>query len=251
MTGISSAGVMDYYAAVGANIVPGTTPVFTFGNNPDIDAGPEDIWGGDGLYPWLTGATALEMVSDSAADAAAGTGARTVTINALDINFAEVTLTVTLNGVTPVALASNVYRINAVTVATAGSGGVNTGTLTLRNTGAGTTRATVPAGVGRSRGSYYTVPAGKTLMLNYLFYCINAPSSVRDATLAVYTRNTGTANSSFMLASEASVDGNPFQRLIIPPAPLFEKTDIIIRCTYVSATNTNITAAWGGVLRTN
>jgi hypothetical protein len=82
----------DFLQAVGLGQVPGYRRVTAIGNNPDLDTAtlPEDIWSGGGQYPWMTGATALEVVSDSANDAAAGTGARTVTINGLDINYAEV-----------------------------------------------------------------------------------------------------------------------------------------------------------------
>lgn len=89
---MATAWTNDFLQAVAYGQVPGYRRVTALGNNPDVDSGtvPEDIWAGGGAYPWMTGATALEIVSSSANDAAAGTGARTVTINGLDINYAEV-----------------------------------------------------------------------------------------------------------------------------------------------------------------
>lgn len=36
----------DYYTAVGFNQLIGNSRVAALGNNPDIDAGPEDVWTG-------------------------------------------------------------------------------------------------------------------------------------------------------------------------------------------------------------
>lgn len=251
MTGISSSGVMDYYAGCSMGIVPGTTFVGGLGNNPSIDIGtvPEDIWSGGGQFPWITTAAALEAVSTSANDAAAGTGLRTMTINGLDSSFNPVTEIVTMNGTTPVALANQFFRINEVRIRTAGSTRVNAGDINIRDVSGGTIRAIVPTGFGLSRSSGYTPPAGYTLLITNYIFCINRPSTQRDATLVARFRdNTGAY---FFNASEVSVDGNPFQRLQTPPAPVPEKTDFIFRCTYASANGTDITAAWTGVLRAN
>lgn len=88
---MATAWTYDFLMAVGLGQVPGYRRVTALGNNPDVDtAAAEEVWAAGGLYPWLTGATALEIVSDSANDASAGTGAHTVVINGLDINYAEV-----------------------------------------------------------------------------------------------------------------------------------------------------------------
>lgn len=88
---MATAWTYDFLIAVGLGQVPGYRRITALGNNPDVDtAGPEDVWSGGGLYPWMTTATALEIVSDSASDTSAGTGARTVLVNGLDANFVEV-----------------------------------------------------------------------------------------------------------------------------------------------------------------
>lgn len=71
--------LQEFKRAIGFGQVPGYRRITALGNNPDVDTGiHEDIWTGGGLYPWMTAATSLEIVSDSANDTAAGTGARTV-----------------------------------------------------------------------------------------------------------------------------------------------------------------------------
>lgn len=82
----------DFLQAIGFAQVPGYRRVAAIGNNPDLDTAtlPEEIWTGGGVYPWLTASTALEIVSSSANDTSAGTGARTVTINGLSDAYAEV-----------------------------------------------------------------------------------------------------------------------------------------------------------------
>lgn len=236
-----------------ANLGPviGTRLVAGLGNNPDVDLGvtlPEDIWAGGGVYPWLTAATALEVVSASANDAAAGTGARTILIEGLLADFTEISQTVTLNGLAAVAIPTPLYRINGITCLTAGSNGTNVGNITIRDAGGGTTRGIAPAGFGRNRSSAFTVPAGKTLHLTSSTFCINRPSSARDATLSFFIRPNGGA---YTLNSEISVDGNPLVRELTPHVPLPEKTDFIFRCTSVSADNTDITASWLAFLKDN
>lgn len=89
---MAASWLSDFMQAIGFAQVPGHRRIAAIGNNPDLDTAtlPEDIWTGGGGYPWLTASTALELLSSSANDTSAGTGARTVTINGLDINYAEV-----------------------------------------------------------------------------------------------------------------------------------------------------------------
>lgn len=222
-------------------------PLSVFGNNPDITA-PEDIWSLGGNYPWMTAATSLEVVSSSANDSAAGTGARTIAINGLTAAFAEVTQVITMNGVTPVAVPTQLYRINSISAITAGSNGTNVGTIAVRDAGGGTTRGNIPAGYGTSRQSQYTVPIGYSLIVEQVLLSINRPSTARDATLASYAKPDGGA---YRHALEMSIDGNPFNQPLIVSVALPEKTDFGIRCMYASAPATDITAAWFGILKAN
>lgn len=241
----------EFYDSVGLGLVSGASRVAALGNNPDVDtAAAEDVWSGGGTYPWMTGATSLEVVSDSANDTGAGTGARTVLVNGLDANYATVAQTVTLDGLTPVALPTQLYRINSALIMSAGSGKVNAGTLTVRNAGGGTTRAVIPVGYGITRQAVYTVPAGKTLAINSQMFCINRTGGVsRYATFANFIQpSTGF----YRMPLELSLSERaPYRHDGLPSIIIGEKTDYAFRCTSVSNDNTDVTAAFLGVLIDN
>ena len=75
------------------------------GFNDDVDTAsvPEDIWpqGGQIVFPSV--AAVVDIVSDSALDTAAGTGARSVLVSGVDNNLNIISETVILNGVVAVA----------------------------------------------------------------------------------------------------------------------------------------------------
>jgi hypothetical protein len=105
-------------------------------------------------------------VSTSAADAAAGTGARTVKITYFDQTGAgPFTETVTLNGVTAVnTVGTNIALIERMDVMTVGSGGGNAGTINLQTliNGGGTTIGSIAAGDNQTNWAHHYVPTGKT-----------------------------------------------------------------------------------------
>lgn len=144
--------------------VGGHSRMAVYGHRATPVAG-DDIWEGGGAYPFQTTATKMEVLSSSASDTAAGTGARTFTINGLDANFMPLSEVVTLNGVTPVQTAGTYLRINAFTIASAGSGNVNAGDVTIRVTGAGATQGIARTGFGYAKSCIFTVPANQTLLV--------------------------------------------------------------------------------------
>jgi len=161
-----------------------------FGTNDDLDSGvAEDIWDGGGAFPWPTGDEALEIVSSSTDDAAAGTGARTVTIQSLDATLAEIEQTVTLNGTTAVAIPTSVMRTHRAFVATVGSGEVNAGTLTIRLASAGATRATIAADKGQTRIATYTIPVGFEGYIVRFYAGIETAGASAEVVVEVMTRN--------------------------------------------------------------
>jgi hypothetical protein len=100
------------------------------GANADVDNGvTEDVWSEGGTYAWPTVADETSIVSSSADDAAEGTGARTVKVHGLTDEFREISEVVELDGVAPVILAEQYYRINLVEVISAGSGEANAGVI--------------------------------------------------------------------------------------------------------------------------
>ena len=105
------------------------------------------------------------IVSASANDAAAGTGARTVRIYYMNATGATAgTEDVTLNGITAVNLVTTTKCfIERMEVLTAGSGSVNAGIITLKTgaAGAGTTVGTIAAGDNVTFWAHHYVVTGK------------------------------------------------------------------------------------------
>lgn len=141
------------------------------GYNPDIDTAtvPEDIWAAGGLYPWPAAAAATTVVSSSANDTAAGTGARTVTLTGLNAAGLVISETVTLNGVTPVAFPTQYLRIIEATAVTVGSGGVNEGTIDIKH--GATVLASMLPNYGVTKLGVYTIPSNyqEAMLLSYYF----------------------------------------------------------------------------------
>ena len=244
---------MDFYTAVGLNMLsPSARRVTALGNNPDVDVGtvPEDVWSGGGLYPFMTGATSLEIVSDSASDTAAGVGARTVLITGLDVNYIEQTDLMTLNGTTAVAVPKQYFRINQLIIITAGSTETNVGTITVRNAGAGTTRGLIPAGIGISRQAVFTVPAGHTLTIHSLFASLNRTSGIdKNVTIGFSFRTSLGVRRLTLEFSISSV--TPYRHDGIPGIVMAEKTDFSMRTTFTASSDVDVTAAFLGVLIAN
>jgi hypothetical protein len=233
-------------------IVTGYRRIAALGNNPDVDilSVPEDVWSGSGLYPWMTGSTSLEIVSSSANDTAAGTGARTVQVQGLDTSHIELNQNITLNGTTAVAIPLPLFRINAGLIMSSGSGKTNAGDLTIRDAGGGTTRAIIPAGYGITKQSIFTVPAGFTLQIISQFFGFN--SVTKDNRFAKFATFIQSPTGFYRLPLElATSDAFPYRHDGEPGLILPEKTDFCHRVTAVSDDNSNVTAAWLGVMRKN
>lgn len=156
----------------------------------------------------------------------------------------------TLNGLTPVAIPTSLFRINSALISSAGSGKTNAGNLTIRDSGGGTTRSMIPAGYGMTRKAIYTVPAGYTLTILSQLFCINRTGGVsRYATFANFVQS---PNGFYRLPLEISIsERSPYRHDGNPPITIAEKNDYAIRCTSVSADNTDVTAAFLGVLKSN
>lgn len=237
----------DFLLDVGLGRIPGHVRVTASGVNPDVDTAttPEDIWFAGGVYPFPTAATTLEVLSASANDAAAGTGMRQMQVIGLDADYNEISEVVTMNGVTPVALANSYLRLNRAQIVSAGSGRVNAGTVTIRETGGGQTRGSMRAGYGIMRQAIYTVPAGYSLAV-----CATTMSILRntggayDATFVEFFQS---PSGFYRQTLEIAVDAAPME--IIKPVPILipEKWDFAIRCTGVSANDMEVSASFHGV----
>ena len=162
-------GTVDCRELVACGKLTGVSTWSKIGYNGAIAASTEGmLWTPTGMMTWLAAGQALEVVStDNTNDKAAGTGALTVYISYLTSTFVEKNETVTMNGSTAVATAnSDIFRVNAFRVATAGTGGAAAGTITLRRSSSGSTVSQIAIGETRARNVNYTVPVGKALIID-------------------------------------------------------------------------------------
>lgn len=229
------------------------------GNNPDVDQSsvPEDVWSNGGLYPWMTGATSLEVLSSSAQDSPTGTGVSVVSLTLLDVNFNEFQVNVTLNGTTPVAIPGTFYRINGMLTITKGSGAssnrvFNDGDITVRDVGGGTVRGMMKAGKGIMRQCIFTTPAGYTLQVVSMYIGFNRGTgggATRYLTATTFTQNaiTGIART----ALDLSCNGESYRHDGLPGIIVPEKTDFALQVLSVSADNSDITGAFLGIMVRN
>lgn len=235
---------------VAAGLFAGYYIVNKFGRNADVDAA-EDIWDGGGDYTGFpTGsAETITVVSSSVNDTSSGTGARTLRIYGLDANFALQNEDVTLNGTVGVATVNTYKRVFRAYVLTAGSGTTNEGTLTVRHT---TTTANVftviPAGLGQSEVTSYTIPAGYTGFLRR-YNASMADNTSNSAIIAIKVREFGGAVR--LIRTFAMSTTGPVTREVYGGVSFPEKTDFVFRVTSIANTNGNVSATWDMVVVEN
>lgn len=228
-TGGTSPGTsdIDFYLAVAKGDFTGYSNISKFGRNPNIKSSDyETIWDGSNLYPWPTAAETLNVTSSDANDTSAGTGARTIEIEGLDTNWAVQTETVTMNGTSNVTTSNAFLRVHRVRVVTAGSTGVNEGTITCTNTTSSNVIGQISlgsSGFGQSLMALYTVPAGKTAyLINFDF----SSSKDNEHTFRIMARDNAVTDAAWSTKEFASARGgfNDFRKLSIQKYT--EKTDL-------------------------
>lgn len=219
-------------------------PVVLHGHNTDVDTGtlPEGLWKVGGSYNWVTTASVLSIVSSSANDVAAGTGGRTLIIQGLDVNYKEISETVTLTGATPVLTTQQFLRINQATIASAGTGQTNAGNITI--THGGTTVEYIDAGYSITESLHYTVPLGYTLYQVYERFNIVKKNSLIAALIdpKVYNPTTNVWTKSpevevFSTAGPTQIIFGEYAMVGIP-----EKHDLDWEVSDISTSDTAITA---------
>lgn len=116
---------------------------------------------GTKLFTELAGTETWEVLSSDAADAAAGTGTRTVKVTYIDTSYALASKTVTMNGVTPVAVTGMAaLMILGMEAKTGGSAEVGAGNIDLRTVSGSVVHERIAAGGNKSLSARFMVPDG-------------------------------------------------------------------------------------------
>jgi len=178
----------------------------------------------------------LEIVSDSANDTIAWTGAQKVTIYYLDSDYIEHTEEVELDGITPVlTTATDIFRINGFKVSQVGTTLYAEGNIDLRDTTDTPIYSRIEAGYNSARDFFYTVPANKTLYITDIMYSAGATVSGRNCRFTLIADYDIESNTSlvskglFMSVCELSLQDQTIQSILDIPIRLPEKTTVLIR----------------------
>lgn len=196
------------------------------------------LWGRTGSFQLITAGIQMAVVSGSVADALAGTGARTVIVTMIDVNWNEVTETINLNGTTRVACtATNIIALKRMDVVATGSGRQNAGELRLVDNAAGTTTyGTVNVGQNSSISSmaWWPIMAGNCAIIKSLFVKnLTTPGNRALIRLNVWHQEyTGSYINTVGLMYDANVD-RPF------PCGLFVPEKSIIYADHLVQTGGN------------
>ncbi len=238
--------------AVALGRVPGRRMVNKFGRNGDIDTGtvPEDVWFGGGVYTgWSSAAQTVNVTSDSAQDAAGGTGCQVLHIEGLTGSGVEVQEDVTLTGAVAAVSTNSYLRLYRAYVRGCGTDETNAGEITIAQSTSGDVMAAIEAGVGQTQLALYTIPAGYRGVITKIYaVCRRAASGSweRQASINLRTREPGygwrerrpTAVSP-SATTLVHLDGG----IMVP-----ELTDIVIRVDAVSHSNTEVSGGFDVLL---
>lgn len=156
---------ITYYDNVALGNVEGSELRSVFGvSTVDEGTANEQILG-DGMttrYSFPSSPVQMTIVSTSADDDSAGTGARILLIRGNITDNVELFEAILLDGTTPVTTVNEYLRINSIVVVSAGTDGKNQGTITLKN--GSDLLAQINIGINISRTAIYSVPSGSTAL---------------------------------------------------------------------------------------
>ena len=193
-----------------------------FGYNTAVGASYE-VLTDLGTHVLPTTAAAVSVVSSSANDAAAGTGARTLEVQGLDANYNLQTSTITLNGTAAVTTGSDTYlRVFRMRVLTAGTGETNAGAITASI--GGSDIAQIKAEVGQTLMGVYTVPAGHNVYLTKF-----QASLSKNQEAQVQLRTKAADDGAWQVKGQFGTFANTVEYEYTVPLLITQKTDIQFR----------------------
>lgn len=242
--------VADFYFDVAVGEVAGHSSINKFGENADVDsASAEDIWDGGGLWNEPSASQVYTITSTSAADASDSTGARTLEIFGLGSTGVLINETISLSGTVVVTAANSYQMIHRMVVRTAGSGGVNAGTITANANTDGAVTAQINANNNQTLMAIYKIPAGSDGCLVSFYASIYKTDLTGAADVLIYAKPTGEVWQVKQKAGLVGTTGSYQHFFKIPNC--FEPLTLIRINADVSADNTVITAGFDVVLHPN
>lgn len=204
---------------------------FSIGRNNSVNNVRIDLWEGPtGTYVFPTTGIQMQVVSSSANDTLAGTGAQKVHIHYLDSNYNYNVETINMNGLAVVnTVATNIFRINGFHVVQVGTvNGSSAGNISIQSVGGAVTYGYISAGYNTARQAIYTIPAGKTGYISH-WQCGSGTSSGQHFTQVEIraTCHKGIRWPGVFLAVDVASTLNSNNEISFgTPIPIPEKTDV-------------------------
>jgi hypothetical protein len=199
---------------VSRGLIRGATVRNIFGYNTAITTAFIPAWEFVSAYTYPVSAITMTVTSASASD-----DGKTLLIQGLDANYAEISDTVTINGGGDINTNKPFFRINDVILT---SGTTNVGLITIQNTGKTVKYAGIRAGDGRNQASIYTVPADKEFYLYRIDAFSNDGVSAQPGLFRNFSQSS--TGQQYTVARTTFYSNMNVQRRI--PFKYSEKTDI-------------------------
>lgn len=238
----------DFFADVSKGLIAGHKAVVISGAVTLANSGTEeDVWGPGGTAVYPAAPETLNIVSSSGDDALAGSGARTIRLTGLGLNDIEQTEVVDMDGANIVASANQYLYPPVMEVLTAGGdiSKTNLGDITATTSVSDKVLAKVFIGVGISKNSHYTVPAGKSLLV--IKAEINATrlasGQVPNIALSGMTRGAGSdPDAAWIRRTIRAMDTSVLDQLFVdqPLNPLMPEGSLFRVCAVSDQDDTNV-----------
>jgi hypothetical protein len=217
--------LVDHDLLISMDTYVGITYINKFGHNANVAIGvEEEIWDGSVAYTFPTTATMTKLNTTADVEAMRG---ETVELLGLDVNWAEVLQTVTLdasNTTTFVVLDTPLIRCFRMKFL---SSVVSTSSITLVNAADNVLYANIDSGNNQTLMAIYTVPVGKTAYMTNYYAHVN-PGTNLDPTampIRLWARDNANLYAPQIKHVFGLIEGS-FQHFFTPHKKFTEKTDI-------------------------
>ena len=257
--GLVLAAPTDFYLELSRGNIPNMSGVLKFGRNPVVDTGtdPEDVWDTGGLWVPPTQARLHNIVSTSTADnGATATGGLTMQLWGLtDWHNTEVREVITLNGQSNVPTVNAYVAIHRMKLLTWGSGEVAAGNITATAITDGTVTAQISQGYDQTLMAIYAVPSLLTFYMTQWYIDLNRGGSAGTVDCDLLVAPTpDQANSGYQTKHHLGLQSTGNSHISHSFKPYFKIPGpalIVVRVTEVSASSTDVSAGFDGILVEN
>mgnify|MGYP000142901905 CR=1 FL=1 len=252
-------GTTNFFLEVAKGAVLGHNTVHKFGRNDEIDTttDPEDIWTYGGLYTYNDTPSIQYISSSNALDIG-----MEITVQGLDENYEEQSVTVLLNGQAQTQIGTGelfvrVFRaFNSGPIEFAGNLLIYDDTVTSVTLGVPSPTTSVKAELrATDQQTYmalYTVPAGKTAYFMQHSSDITKPnSSSQTALMDIRIREFGSVFRSRQLDGLTSDGSSSFDFVYTLPERIPEKSDIRMQARTVSTNDMGVSSTFVLILVDN